>query len=292
MIKLPSFRQSTDVLLTGFGQIMLQQNRLTGLFFLAGILVNSLTLFLAAVSASIIAVVTAYSCGFNHQHIAKGYYGFNGALVGLAVFSFFPLTPLALAMLAIGSLLATLLMRLMLASKTLPPFTAPFVISTWLLLIIAQFVGLPLLEARPVANELVIYKAIINGVGQVMFQDQWLVGLLFILGLAFSSRLMVVWALVAAMLGVLLAMLLGLSQELAGAGVYGFNSVLAAMALAGSYNKSIVLPLLAAVLAFAIMQLFHVMAAPALTAPFVLAVWLVMVGKKIVDKFFHLPYVA
>lgn len=62
MIKTAYLTQAINVFLTGFGQIMLQENRLTGLFFLAGILVNSVTQFLAAVSASLIAVLTAYSC--------------------------------------------------------------------------------------------------------------------------------------------------------------------------------------------------------------------------------------
>ncbi|MCR8923854.1 urea transporter [Dasania sp. GY-MA-18] len=292
MIKTAYLTQAINIFLTGFGQIMLQENRLTGLFFLAGILVNSVTQFLTAVSASLIALLTAYSCGFSRQHIAKGWYGFNGALVGLAVASFFPLSWLAVILLLAGSILSSLLMRLMLTSKALPPYTSPFVLTIWLLLIGAHFFAAPLVEARAKASELVVYEAIFRGLAQVMFQDHVLTGVLFALGIVCSSRLLAVWGLLAAMLGVMLAMLLGLSEQLTGAGVYGYNAVLAAIALAGNYKKSVVLPLLGAVIAFAITLLFQTMAAPALTAPFILAVWLVLTGKNIVDRFFHLPTVV
>src|SRR5690606_2723883 len=101
-------------ILRGIGQVMFQNNSYTGMLFLIGIFYNSWLLGLVAILGTVISTFSAK----------------------LLRYSFEP-TILALFGLILATFLSTWLMHAL--KKILPPFTAPFVMVTWLVLSIFIF---------------------------------------------------------------------------------------------------------------------------------------------------------
>src|SRR6266566_9499481 len=67
-----------DTLLRGTGQVMFQNNPLTGLLFLAGIFVNSGKLGGLGILGLATSTLTAYLLGADRTLIRNGLFGFNG----------------------------------------------------------------------------------------------------------------------------------------------------------------------------------------------------------------------
>ena len=76
----------------GIGQVMFQNNALSGLFMLIGIFLNSWQMGILAVCGNIISTLTAHFSGYKYDDIKNGLYGFNGTLVGIAVGVFLQLS--------------------------------------------------------------------------------------------------------------------------------------------------------------------------------------------------------
>lgn len=82
--------------LRGIGQVMLQNNSYTGLLFLAGIFYNSILFGWGVVLGTAASTLTAILLGVDRTQVRAGLFGFNGALVAIALLYF--LEPSALAM--------------------------------------------------------------------------------------------------------------------------------------------------------------------------------------------------
>ena len=76
--------KSLLILGRGIGQVMFQNNALSGLLMLIGIFLNSWQMGLLAVSGNIISTSTGRISGYDRDDIKNGLYGFNGTLVGIA----------------------------------------------------------------------------------------------------------------------------------------------------------------------------------------------------------------
>ena len=100
-------RKSLLILGRGIGQVMFQNNALSGLLMLIGIFLNSWQMGLLAVSGNIISTLTARISGYDCDDIKNGLYGFNGTLVGIAVGVFMLLTVSSLMLMAIASCAST-----------------------------------------------------------------------------------------------------------------------------------------------------------------------------------------
>ena len=74
-----------DAVLRGFGQIMLQENRWTGLLFLIGLLISHWTFGLAALLACLSGTLIAKLLKLDYSNIQAGLYGFSASLVGIAL---------------------------------------------------------------------------------------------------------------------------------------------------------------------------------------------------------------
>ena len=69
--------------LRGFGQIMLQESQWTGALFVVGILVNSKLMLVGALLGALTGMVSANFLKLGSEdELFRGYFGFNGALVG------------------------------------------------------------------------------------------------------------------------------------------------------------------------------------------------------------------
>ena len=78
----------TDTLLRCVGQMMLQNNPITGLLFLVGIFLNSYEYGLTALLGLLVATLAAYLVGADRTLIGNGLFGFNGVLTGITLSGF------------------------------------------------------------------------------------------------------------------------------------------------------------------------------------------------------------
>lgn len=256
---------------------MLQQSALSGALFLAGIWAGSGLMAIGGIFGALSGLGTARLGGFDREAIDRGWYGFNGALVGIALFAHHAPGIPSLLLIIVGGALASLLMHVMLRwGRGLPPYTAPFVLSTWAMLAIAAAMGLAGAAPASAPGPGGEFFAVLRGLGQVMFQDSWLSGALFAAGLALCSWPAAAWAVVGSALGLLIARILHYPDDLAMAGIFGFNAALAGVALSSRFRSGALAPLLGIVLSTVALRGFQLAGFPALTAPFVLASWAVI----------------
>ncbi|HNR98347.1 MAG TPA: urea transporter [Planctomycetota bacterium] len=276
-----ALKHGTVVFLRGFGQIMLQPSALTGALFLAGICTNSWLLAAGALAGALAGVVTAMLCGFKPAEISQGIYGFNGALVGIALLVFHAPGALCWLLIAAGGALSTLIMRVMLRrAEFLPPFTAPFILAAWAMLALAHSAGIEAAAlGRPPSHPGDVF-AVFRGLGQVMFQESWIAGAVFSIGLLLHSRQAAAWGVIGSAVGLLAARGLGCPEALLDAGIFGFNGALAGIALGSAFRDNAMMPLAGAVLSAAITRGFQLAGIPALTAPFVLATWAAILADR------------
>jgi urea transporter len=130
-------------------------------------------------------------------------------------------------------------------------------------------------------------NALFRGIGEVMFQDKLATGVIFLFAIFINSRISALFAFLGSALGALTAWTVGASGIAIFHGLYGFNSVLTAIALGGLFYvltwRSAVYALIAAIitaLVFAAISLFlSPIGMPALTAPFVLVTWIFLLAK-------------
>lgn len=274
----------------GIGQVIFQNNPWSGLLFLLGIGLSSPSAALATFVGALVGTLSAQLLKLPKEQIQNGLHGFNGALVGVAMAVFFPLTPLAWLLLVAGASssapLGAALARL-LAPLKLAVLTAPFVLLTWMLLLIApQFVA-PLatseaatLPAIDSASLLVFASGWTRGLGQIFLQDSIGTGVLFALGLALNSRVAALSALCGSALGWLFAWSLGLPLSDLHQGLFGFNAALTAVALYTFLRPTrLLIPYAATGAAISVLatlglnSLLSQASLPALTAPFVVVTW-------------------
>jgi len=263
-------------LLRGVGQVIFQPSALTGLFFLLGIFVNSTQMLIGVLLALAVSSAFTHLLKLNNKDVNQGLFAFNAVLLGIGVLFFYELSFISAALIIIGSICSCFIMKLMLSNKIIPPLTAPFVISMWLMHVIGSFLSLSLNNPTFVNMIEIDYLSIFRGVGQIMFQGYWITGLLFVIGIAFNDLKSACWLIVGSILGVVVASLLGFEQEDINLGLYSFNAALVAVAVSNKY-AGFLKPIMGIILSVLLMQLFQIYNLPALTAPFILSTWIIIV---------------
>ncbi|WP_228458702.1 urea transporter [Chryseobacterium aureum] len=132
-----------DRILKGIGQIMLQENRWTGLLFLIGIFMGSWQCGVAVLLSTAAGTFTAMKLRYSQSEINAGLYGFSAALVGVALAFLFEATLLIWILIGVGGALAAVIQHFFIR-KRIPVFTFPFIIITWgLVFILHQFTHIP-----------------------------------------------------------------------------------------------------------------------------------------------------
>lgn len=269
-----------SIILKGLGQIMLQENSVTGLLFLIGIFYGSIAMGLAALLATICGTVTADLLKYDKAEITQGLYGFSAALVGVAVMLFLKPVFLSWVVIVIGSVLAAILQHFFIKRK-IPAFTLPFVLVTWLVLFVFKHFGKDLL-ALPTPVILHASDSLAEGFksfGQVMFQNNLVSGLLFFLAVFISSPIAALYGLAAAIVSAIIAFIFSAPIDDINLGLYGFNAVLCAIEFAGDKVRDGIWVLVAVVFALGVSLLLIHLNIPQLTFPFVLATWITLFLK-------------
>lgn len=286
-----------DAVLRGIGQVMFQNNAFAGAIFLVGIFLNSTLLGVATLVGAIAGTTMAYALGAARAQVRAGLYGFNAALVAIALAYFLRSEIVTwvyiIAAAASSSVLTTALSNLL--GKGRPALTAPFIVVALAFVLAADrfgalhttgllpTAGLPkgTTAILGVVGADTLLNGFLKGIAEIFFQDSALTGAIMLAGLFVSSRLACAAAAMGSLIGMLVAWRMGATEESIRLGLFGFNPALTAIALASVF---LVLDRAAALYAFLAVVVTAVVFAsvsaallpigmPALTAPFVLVTW-------------------
>jgi len=272
-----------EALLNGFSQIFLQRHPLCGLLCLLAILFTAPALLGGALLGGVAGLLTAQRRGYAKADRQAGLFSYNGVLLGLLLSLYFPWSAMMpLLILAAGGLSAMItqqwLKRVRL-SQFLPACTAPFVLLSWVLLCFAP----PSTQAHLIeVSVLNMLAAPLKGLGQVMFLGHPLAGAMIAAGLWIADRRAFCWALLASVAGMGWSLL---HQDFYTAllGLGSYNAVLAALAFSARRQQPW-LPLLGIALALLLTPMFAAAGMPTLTAPFILACWLLRTLIQVLGK--------
>jgi urea transporter len=156
-----------------------------------------------------------------------------------------------------------------------PTYTTPFIVTTWALVAVADAMHLAHTALPPPPNYLDISSALFEGLSEGFLQANRVTGLFFLAGLAVSNWRHAVLALVGSVCGTLVGIYHSDPAGNVSIGIYGYNASLAAIALY-LWRKSLLIPLLGVFISTPITEYFPLTGLPTLTAPFVLACWIVI----------------
>ena len=286
-MKTVSVDDSLLVLGRGIGQVMFQNNAFSGLLMLIGIFLNSWEMGILALSGNIISTLTAHFSGYGRDDIKNGLYGFNGTLVGIAVGVFMELSIGSLLLMAVASCISTWISRLFNLQRPLPGFTAPFILSVWMLLGFCSWIMPDILLVSDTVTDAIqginYFQTFSFGIGQVMFQGNIWTGLLFLVGILINSRTAAFYTILGALLPLPLAILLGIDAETLNMGLMGYNGVLCAIALGDSSLKGLVWASCSVLLSVVLQIIGMNLGITTLTAPFVVSVWVIMGMQKLTN---------
>lgn len=284
--------------LRGIGQVFFQENALTGACFVLGIAVNSPLMAFGALLGATLGTATARLAKFDPGETAAGIYGFNATLVGIATFFFFRPGFTSVTLLVLGCIAATFVTRLMRRFLPFPTYTTPFIVTTWVLYFLGLALGAPGVTPGEPAVAGSAFRGVANGIGQVMFQANLVTALLFVVGIALSDWQHAAWVVAASAMAVLAAnyhvtpeqraldpesLVRRFLAENITLGLYSYNATLVAVALF-LWRRSLIPALLGILLSVPITELVPKTGLPALTAPFVLATWVVLVLGLLDEK--------
>ncbi|WP_095195671.1 urea transporter [Pseudomonas sp. Irchel 3A7] len=272
-----------EALLNGFSQIFLQRHPLCGLLCLCAILFTAPALLGGALLGGVAGLLTAQRRNYAKADRQAGLFSYNGVLIGLLLSLYFPwsamMPPLILAAGGLSAMITQQWLKRTRVNQYVPAYTAPFVGLSWLLLCFATpSIPTPLIEL----NTPNLLAALLKGIGQVMFLDHPLAGAMIAAGLLIADRRAFCWALMASILG-LGSSLLHHETDTALLGLGGYNAVLAALAFSAQRQQPW-LPLLGIVLALLLTPIFAAAGLATLTAPFILACWLIRAGIQMLGK--------
>lgn len=289
--KLPFYR----IVLRGISQLCLQTNELTGLFFLAAVFIASPIASAYLLVAAILGPLGRILIGERREVLATGLPALNPCLIALSIPVFFNTGWTNIGMwvvliLCIAS--AVLLVRLFLRIFSFPIIALPFLIIFWILWAIEPHVSF----LQPSELHLAAYHtfhpvvAVLYSLGQAIFSATLWSGVLFLIGVLLSNWRHGVVALLGAIIGTFVAYYYSnVAPESANLGLYGFNGVLAAVAVFVTCQGKLRLSILGALLATIFIPLIADFGVQTLSAPFVFTTWLMILLGWVEDNWFREP---
>ena len=187
---------------------------------------------------------------------------------------------------------AVLLVRLFLRILPFPIIALPFLIIFWILWAIEPHVSF----LQPSELHLAAYHtfhpilAVLYSLGQAIFSATLWSGVLFLIGVLLSNWRHGVVALLGAVIGTFVAYYYSnVAPESANLGLYGFNGVLAAVAVFVTCQGKLRLSILGALLATIFIPLIADFGVQTLSAPFVFTTWLMILLGWVEDNWFREP---
>ncbi|MGD1917927.1 MAG: urea transporter [Pleurocapsa sp.] len=239
--------------LRGIGQVIFVNNPISGLLILLALFIQSPWVGLMSLIGVVSSTASAIALGLNRDTIRNGIFGYNGILVGAALATFGSSGRGSWNFVwAIAFIVFSVLTTVM--QKTFgvwwantfrsPHLTLPFNIATLLFLSLITFIPQSVFKL----GEALIAPSIPNfwsadklitalpiSFGQVFLADKLIAGSLVLLAVAICTPFGALVGLTGAFLGIAVGAILGIVPPDIYAGLWGYNSVLAAMAIGGIF---------------------------------------------------------
>lgn len=269
------------ILLRGMSQVFLLNNVATGILFFAAIGYSSCFMGIGAFIGVLVGTSTALLLKYDRNDIQQGLYGYNGILVGLSIINFFGFNLPSVLALAFGAALSSIIRKGMSVWKV-PPYTAPFIISAWIVMSLPIIFNIVPLRAGgvPEARYVDIIAAVTKGMGQVVFLENIVAGIMVFIGILVSSRISACYALLGASIGVVAAFASPFPLNMINSGMFGFNAVLCGIAFSNRRWTSLILATVSGMVSVFMMYGIMKLGVITLTAPFVLSTWLVLLFSQ------------
>ncbi len=280
------------MVLRGCSQLAFQGNELTGVFLLVGVLVASPTAALFMLVAATMAPAGRMLLGDRGPALHTGLPGLNPCLIALSIPTFFQvdLAHPGIWCVLVASVASTLVItRLSVLFFPLPTLVMPFLVTFYALTALEPH--LRVLEsvslATPVGATVQPIEAVLSSLGEVLFSPNPWSGLLYLAGLALGNWRHGIVALLAATIASAVSYYHGdaASVSLFNTGLFGFNGVLTALAVFVFCGSKLRLAILGAMLATMLTPAISYFGINALSVPFVVTSWLVIVLGWVEDSF-------
>ena len=301
-----------DWVLRGIGQVVFQNNPISGAVILAGIFYNSWIYGTVCLFGTIISTATALLFKADKGMIKDGLFGFNGALIAIALVAYtspnFTTGELPNVYLwcyiVLCAAFTTLIMPAfgaLLGPHKVPGLTMPFVLATWFFLgALLQFTTIEVSNAlkptspadftgpRPDYTGITWFHGITMGIAEIFFQDNWVTGIVILIGIAINTRIGAAMALMGSTVAVAAAVFYGAHDHAIRDGLFGYNAALTAMALGGMFLVLnwpgfiyTVIGVLVTARVWASLGIFlEPTGMPVLTSAFVFVTWLMLLAKN------------
>jgi urea transporter len=301
-----------DWVLRGIGQVVFQNNPISGAVVLAAIFYNSWIYGTVCLFGTIISTLTALLFKADRGMIKDGLFGFNGALIAVALVAYtspnfttgnMPNLHLWLYIVLSAAFTSVLVPAFgaVLGPHKVPGLTMPFVLATWFFLgALLQFSTIDVSNAlkatspsdftgpRPDYTWITWFHGITMGIAEIFFQDNWVTGVIILIGIAINTRIGALLALMGSTVAVAAAVLYGAHDEAIRDGLFGYNAALTAMALGGLFYVLnlpgfifTVVGVLVTARVWASLGVFlEPSGMPVLTSAFVFVTWLMLLAKN------------
>ncbi|VEF49393.1 Urea transporter [Bacillus freudenreichii] len=307
----PQLKENLKFFLTasmrGISQVLLIDNAVTGFFILLIITSTSIFLGIITLLSTFIGTLIGIVGGADKESVTQGLFGFNSVLTGIAL-ALFMNGPYHWIIALFGAAIAAILVAAMMhAMKPLgiPILSAPFILITWFTLLVSYRLKAFTLTSELVPQDLARWKldttgkvdwteGAFYGIGQIFFLHETIAGVLLFLAVFWAGWRLGIFAIMGNLTALLASYWLGGEHTLIFMGLYGYNGILAILAVAIIFNdnKGWIQPLLSGILAAfltvpltaSITTLLLPYGLPALTMPFILSTWIILGARKVLPK--------
>lgn len=253
-----------------------------------------MSLVIAVILGAILSNVFAVYSQYDKEMIDYGLFGFNAVLLAMSVAVFMGNSPAMWFFMIIGILLSTIITQTFKNILTdrfgIPGSTGPFVFTAWLILF-AGYNSSSVTVNTGIHPELITnvissgsgylnyISVFFENIGQVYFLSSPISGGLILLGILVASKKYAFYASLGSVLSIIIAESMSFNSDLIGHGLYGFSSVLTAMALGCVFiNKNMPYAVLGVVITVflqaALYEVTQSLSVPTFTSAYVLCMYL------------------
>ncbi|MFJ8236042.1 urea transporter [Ureibacillus sp. NPDC094379] len=300
------FTSFIQAIFKGISQVIFIENVISGIIILIAITISSYKLGIIALLSSMIGTLIGKIGGAKESSINSGLYGYNSVLTGMAIVLFLSGTSkwmIALLGAAIAAIFAAMMVHFM-KNMALPILTFPFIILTWFMLLVSyQLKAFHISETLVpqslsswtlnIAGDIDWTEGLFHGIAQIYFLDNALSGFLMFVAVFWAGWRLGVFAIIGNAVALLVAYVLGGEHSLILLGLYGYNAILACLAVSIVFSEEsnrfrivsgIVAAALTVLLTASISTWLLPYGLPALTMPFVLCTWLFLGARKVLPN--------
>ncbi|MGV3244804.1 urea transporter [Staphylococcus sp. 11262D007BW] len=283
-------------------QVILLENTWTGVLILIALWIGDWKIGLAAMVGSLISLLTARFFNYTEEEIRSGLAGFNPVLIAIDLSLFIEWSWQGGLIILLSILIAMPVaqaIKSFLKPLNVPELTTPFVIITWIVLLMAeQFKFLKTnVSVLPLTTNVNIdlditfrpIQSFLENVSQIFLVGHMITGLLIIIACFIASRRAGIYVLIANALGILFEFILGADIATINNGLFGFNLILAIIAVSYTFKSQNHLnPIVAFILTVLMTPMMYAAQAtflepigiPILTFPFILVTWTILLAGK------------